>query len=57
MSKFDIGLAIYLTLGLMGYISISSVGAGSDGKKKPSRVSKVLVILLWPLAMIGAIKA
>jgi hypothetical protein len=57
VTKLDIGLAIYLTLGLMGYISISSVGAGSDGKKKPSRVSKVLVILLWPLAMIGAIKA
>ena len=56
MSKYDIALAIYLAMGLMGYISISGVGAGSDGKHKPSRMRKVLVILLWPLAMIGAIE-
>ena len=57
MSKFDIALAIYLALGLMGYISISGIGAGFDGKRKVSRIRKVLAILLWPLAMIGAIES
>jgi hypothetical protein len=57
MSKFDIGIAIYLALGLLGYIAISGVGTGFNRKQKLSRVNKLLVILLWPLAMIGAIKA
>jgi hypothetical protein len=56
VSKFEIALTIYLAFGLLGYISISGVGAGSDGKRKVSRIRKVLAILLWPLAMIGAIE-
>ena len=56
MSKFEIALTIYLAFGLLGYISISGVGAGSDGRPKASRIRKVLAILLWPLAMIGAIE-
>jgi hypothetical protein len=52
----DIAVAIYLVLGLLGYSSIGGIGAELDPVKKPSRVRRVLVILLWPLAMIGVIE-
>jgi hypothetical protein len=47
--------AVYLLLGILGYNSIS--GAGTRvGKKAPTPLwKKVMVVVLWPLAMIGAI--
>jgi hypothetical protein len=56
MSTFHMGIAIYIVLGLLGYLTISGTGAGADGKRKPSLLRKAAVILLWPLAMIGAIE-
>ncbi len=47
---------IYLAFGLLQYSSIGGVGAELEGKKGPPLWRKVLVILLWPLAMIGAIE-
>ena len=47
---------VYLAFGLLQYSSIGGVGAALEGKKAPSLWRKVLVILLWPLAMIGAIE-
>jgi hypothetical protein len=56
VSGFHIGVAIYFALGLLGYLTISGTGAGLDGKQKPSLTRKAMVVLLWPLAMIGAIE-
>jgi hypothetical protein len=56
MSTFHTGIAIYIVLGLLGYLTISGTGAGHDGKQKPSLFRKAMVVLLWPLAMIGAIE-
>ena len=47
---------IYIAFGLLQYSSIGGVGAELEGKKGPPLWRKVLVILLWPLAMIGAIE-
>jgi len=47
--------AVYLVLGILGYSNISGVGA-SVGKQAPTPLwRKVMVVVLWPLAMIGAI--
>jgi hypothetical protein len=56
VNGFHIGVAIYFALGLLGYLTISGTGAGLDGKQKPSLARKAMVVLLWPLAMIGAIE-
>jgi len=56
MITFHTGIAIYIVLGLLGYLTISGTGAGVDGKQKPSLLRKAAVVLLWPLAMIGAIE-
>jgi hypothetical protein len=47
--------AIYLVLGVLGYSNISGVGTrlGEDTPQPFWR--KVMVVVLWPLAMIGAI--
>ena len=49
-------MGIYLAFGFLQYASIGGVGAQLEGKKEPPFWRKVLVILLWPLAMIGAIE-
>jgi hypothetical protein len=55
MKLFEIGIAIYFALGLLGYISIAGTGDRVGSKKTPSFWGKVLVIVFWPLAMVGAI--
>jgi hypothetical protein len=52
----EIAFTVYFLLGLLGYSSIGGVGADLDASKKPSLVRRFLVILFWPLAMIGAIE-
>jgi hypothetical protein len=52
----EIALAVYFLLGLLGYSNIGGVGADLDASKKPSLFRRSLVILFWPLAMIGAIE-
>jgi hypothetical protein len=47
---------IYIAFGLLQYSSIGGVAAQLQGAKEPPLWRKVLVILLWPLAMIGAIE-
>ena len=49
------GTVADIVLGLLGYASIGSAGAQLDGSRNPSLLRKLLVILLWPLAAIGAI--
>jgi hypothetical protein len=49
-------IGIYLVFGLFQYASIGGAGAQLDGTKKPPLWRKLLVIVLWPLAMIGAIE-
>jgi hypothetical protein len=56
MKLIYIAISIYLVLGVLGYASIGSAGAQLDGRIKPSLIRKVCVILLWPLAAIGAIQ-
>ena len=52
----EIALALYFVFGLLGYSNIGGVGAALDSSKKPSLFRRFLVILFWPLAMIGAIE-
>ena len=52
----EIALALYFILGLLGYSNIGGVGAEIDSSPKPSFPRRLLVILFWPLAMIGAIE-
>lgn len=56
MNLIYIGIIVYIILGLVGYSSIGGVGARPGGERKPSLWRKALVVLLWPLAMIGAIE-
>ncbi|MGH9678558.1 MAG: hypothetical protein ACRD4Y_01265 [Candidatus Acidiferrales bacterium] len=56
MNFHYIAIAIYLALGLFEYNTIGGVGAHLDGEKKPPLWRRLLVIVLWPLAMIGAIE-
>ena len=52
----EIALALYFLLGLLGYSNIGGVGAEIDSSLKPSFLRRILVILFWPLALIGAIE-
>jgi hypothetical protein len=56
MKLIYVAIGIYIALGVLGYASIGSAGAQIDGRGKPSLLRKFLVILLWPLAAIGAIQ-
>jgi hypothetical protein len=56
MLRNHIGLAIYLACGLFGFISIGGLGARREGEKKAPLWRKLLAIVFWPLAMIGAIE-
>jgi hypothetical protein len=52
----EIVFTFYFVFGLLGYSNIGGVGANLDSSKRPSLVRRFLVILFWPLAMIGAIE-
>lgn len=56
MLTHHIGLVIYLAFGLFGFMSIGGLGAKRDGEKKTPLWRKLMAILFWPLAMIGAIE-
>ena len=56
MKWIYIATSVYIVLGLLGFASIGSAGARLEGRRNPSLLRKVLVILLWPLAAIGAIE-
>jgi hypothetical protein len=56
MLTHHIGLAIYLAIGLFGFISIGGLSATRQGDKKTPLWRKLLAIVFWPLAMIGAIE-
>ena len=50
-----IGLVIYLAFGLFGFMSIGGIGAKRKGEKKTPLWKKLMAVVFWPLAMIGAI--
>lgn len=50
-----IGLVIYLAFGLFGFMSIGGMGAKRVGEKKTPLWKKLMAVVFWPLAMIGAI--
>ena len=50
-----IGVVIYLAFGMFGFMSIGGIGAKRDGEKKTPLWKKLMAIVFWPLAMIGAI--
>ena len=52
----EIALALYFIFGVLGYSNIGGASVELDSHKKPSFLRRVLVILFWPLAMIGAIE-
>jgi hypothetical protein len=56
MNVLVIGLALYLLFGLLGYTSIAGTGDTLGKARKPSLLRRVMVVILWPLAMIGAIE-
>ena len=56
MLRNHIFLVIYVACGLFGFISIGGLGARREGEKKPPLWRKLLAIVFWPLAMIGAIE-
>jgi hypothetical protein len=56
MLRNHIFLVIYLACGLFGFISIGGLGARREGEKKAPLWRKLLAIVLWPPAMIGAIE-
>ena len=51
-----IGLVIYLAFGLFGFMSIGGLNAKRQGEKKTPLWKKLMAIVFWPLAMIGAIE-
>ncbi|HTP70534.1 MAG TPA: hypothetical protein VMJ35_16615 [Dongiaceae bacterium] len=58
MKLFYIAISVYLLLGVLGYWGNSgTTGIELVGGKKASVARRIFVILLWPLAMIGAIEA
>jgi hypothetical protein len=57
MKAFEIGIGIYLALGLLGYIGIAGRVTCADPEKKPPLWRRAMVVVLWPLAMIGAIES
>ena len=56
MLTHHVGLAIYLAIGLFGFMSIGGMGAKRAGEKKTPLWRKLMAIVFWPLAMIGAIE-
>lgn len=56
MLTHHIGLVIYLAFGLFGFMSIGGLGAKRGGEKKTALWRKLMAIVFWPLAMIGAIE-
>lgn len=56
MFSHHIGLAIYLVFGLFGFMSIGGLGATREGEKRKPLWKKLMAIVFWPLAMIGAIE-
>jgi hypothetical protein len=52
----EIALTLYFVFGLLGYSNIGGIGADLERTRKPSFLRRILVILFWPLAMIGAIE-
>jgi len=56
MLTHHIGLVIYLALGLFGFMSIGGLGVTREGKKKKPLWKKLMAVVFWPLAMIGAIE-
>jgi hypothetical protein len=56
MLSHHIGLVIYLAFGLFGFISIGGLGVTREGEKKKALWRKLLAIVFWPLAVIGAIE-
>jgi len=57
MKLISIAICIYLLLGVLGYWGNGGTsGIELVGGKKPSLARRVLVVLFWPLAMIGAIE-
>lgn len=58
MKLLYIAISVYLLLGVLGYWGNSGTsGIELVGGKRASLVRRVFVVLLWPLAMIGAIEA
>ncbi len=55
MFTHHIGLVIYLVFGLFGFMSIGGMGAKREGEKKTPLWKKLMAVVFWPLAMIGAI--
>ena len=56
MLSHHIGLAIYLAFGLFGFVSIGGLGVRGEGEKRTPLWRKLMAIVFWPLAMIGAIE-
>ena len=55
MFTHHIGLVIYLAFGLFGFMAIGGMGAKREGEKKAPLWKKLMAVVFWPLAMIGAI--
>jgi hypothetical protein len=56
MLTHHIGLVIYLSIGFFGFMSIGGLAAKREGEKKTPLWRKLMAIVFWPLAMIGAIE-
>jgi hypothetical protein len=56
MNLWHVGIAIYVVFGILGYCSIGGAGARLEGEERPPLWRKLIVVTLWPLAMIGAIE-
>jgi len=58
MKLIYIAISVYLLLGILGYWGNSGTsGIELVGGKKASLARRIFLVLLWPLAMIGAIEA
>ena len=53
---WEIALVLYFLVGVIGYGTIGGAGAELEPAKKPSLFRRALIVVLWPLAMIGAIE-
>lgn len=56
MLTHHVGLVIYLSIGFFGFMSIGGLAAKREGEKKTPLWRKLMAIVFWPLAMIGAIE-
>lgn len=52
----EIAVTLYFIFGVLGFSNIGGAGAELEPARKPSLFRRLLVILFWPLAMIGAIE-